>query len=180
MMHSDGKLETPPRDATAEQTSPSSVDLPNFRVVTPGLFRGGQPTLAGLETLRKLGVKTIVCLRDVGAVTRIEGEQAESMGMHFHKIPLKNLVKPTREQIDRILAILDDPRNLPVYVHCRRGCDRTGTVIACYRVMKEDWAADKAVDEALELGMARLEYRKRRFIRDFRKARQLVGASVSP
>jgi protein tyrosine/serine phosphatase len=72
--------------------------------------------------------------------------------------------------MDRILRILGDPESGPVYVHCRRGSDRTGAVIACHRIVNEGWTAEEAIAEARKLGMAKLVFLNRVFIRQFHRS----------
>ena len=47
-----------------EQGAPHYDELPNFRRVDDRLFRGGQPKPGGYARLARLGVKTVVNLRD--------------------------------------------------------------------------------------------------------------------
>jgi tyrosine-protein phosphatase SIW14 len=138
--------------------------------VSARLFRGGRPTGEGMAALDQLGIRTIVDLRDRRGISSVERKQARSHGIRYHHIPLGNLFGPTRATMDRILRILADPESGPVYVHCRRGSDRTGTVIACHRIANEGWTAEEAIAEARELGMIKLEFLKRVFIRQFYRA----------
>ena len=48
-----------------------------------------------------------------------------------------------------------------------RGSDRTGVVVACHRVAQARWTAERAITEAMSLGMWRIEASKRAYIRDF-------------
>jgi hypothetical protein len=41
----------------------------------------------------------------------------------------------------------------PVFVHCRRGTDRTGAIVAFYRIARQGWEAEKAAKEARDVGM---------------------------
>jgi len=144
--------------------------LPNFQRVSARLFRGGRPTLAGMAGLNQLGVRTIVDLRDRSGISFVDSKRARAHGIHYHRIPLGKLRGPSRATMDRILRILADPESGPVYVHCRRGSDRTGTVIACHRIANEGWTAEEAIAEARKLGMIKLEFLKRVFIRQFYRA----------
>jgi len=144
--------------------------LPNFHRVSARLFRGGRPTLEGMASLEQLGVRTIVDLRDRSGISFVDRKRARALGIHYHRIPLGKLRGPTRAKMDRVLRILADPDSGPVYVHCRRGSDRTGTVIACHRIANEGWTAEEAIAEARERGMIKLEFLKRVFIRQFYRA----------
>lgn len=41
----------------------------------------------------------------------------------------------------------------PVFVHCRRGTDRTGALVAIYRIARNGWDTARALKEANERGM---------------------------
>ncbi len=133
----------------------ASVDgVPNFQKVNDGLYRGGQPTKDGFEGLARLGVKTIVDLRlpDEHSGAQ-EKKWVESLGMRYVNVPLKGLSAPSSTDVAKILAIFNDPSSGPVFVHCRRGADRTGTIVACYRISHDRWENRKALDEARGYGM---------------------------
>lgn len=144
--------------------------VPNFQRVSARLFRGGRPTAEGVAALEKLGVRTIIDLRDRTGIPSAERKEALAHGMRYHRIPLGKLRLPARATMDRILRILADPESGPVYVHCRRGCDRTGAVIACHRIANEGWTAEEAISEARKLGMVKSQFLKRLFIRRFHRA----------
>lgn len=144
--------------------------LPNFHRVSARLFRGGRPTRGGMAELERLGVRTIVDLRDRSGISSAERNQARAHRIRYHRIPLGTLRGPSRATMDRVLQILADPESGPVYVHCRRGSDRTGTVIACHRIANDGWTAEEAIGEAREYGMIKIEFLKRVFIRQFYRA----------
>jgi tyrosine-protein phosphatase SIW14 len=52
-------------------------------------------------------------------------------------------------------------------VHCRRGADRTGTVIACYRITHDGWSNRKALQEATSYGMSWIEFGMQRYVLAF-------------
>src|SRR5262249_41242355 len=163
---------------TARQADPRYEQLPNFHQVNERLFRGGQPKQGGLKKLSELGIKTIINLRGESEGTNEQEVEAKKLGMHYFNVPMSNLGRPTDEQVSRALAIIDDPENGPVFVHCRRGADRTGAIIAAYRIKHDGWTADQAMEEANRYGMSRFQFRKRDYISDYYKqqSQQTRGA----
>ena len=133
----------------------ASMDgVPNFQKVNDGLYRGGQPTQGGFKELAGLGVKTIVDLRLPDEHSRAEEKKwVEALGMRYINVPLRGLSAPSATDVAQILAIFNDSSAGPVFVHCRRGADRTGTVVACYRISHDRWENRKALDEARGYGM---------------------------
>jgi protein-tyrosine phosphatase len=58
-----------------------------------------------------------------------------------------------KEAAARFLATVDDPASGPVFVHCKRGADRTGAFVGLYRVLRQGWDLKRAYNEAREIGM---------------------------
>ncbi len=131
-----------------------SATLSRFVQVDARLYRGEEPDSVELEALQRLGVRTVISLRtDTAARARVE-----ALGMRFVHIPipLRPLtfgVAVNRTTIEEFFRVVDDPANGIVYVHCRRGADRTGTLIGLYRIARQHWAAADAYREARGLGM---------------------------
>jgi protein tyrosine/serine phosphatase len=140
------------------------VGLPHFAQVDEHVYRGGQPSEAGFNSLAKLGIKAVIDLRGAGDRAMAEEKQVEALGMKYYSIPLPGLSAPSNTEISTVLALIDDSRNWPVYVHCMRGKDRTGTVIACYRIRHDRWPNARAMKEAQEHGLSRVERGMRSFV----------------
>jgi protein tyrosine phosphatase (PTP) superfamily phosphohydrolase (DUF442 family) len=121
--------------------------LPNLYRVNENLYRGAQPTAEGVEELKKLGVKTIVGLRFHHSDEKLLG----STGITFVSIPM-TAQAPTEEEVVRFLQIVTDKTRQPVFVHCKHGSDRTGTMCAAYRVVIGGWTKQQAVDEMTKGG----------------------------
>ncbi len=159
--------------ATGPKHKRTKEDLPNLFQVNSNLYRGGQPTEAGIGTLAKLGIKTVIYLRDGKELAKAEEKWATEAGMNFIHEPEKNWRKPKRASIERVIERLDLAENQPVFVHCRRGADRTGTVIAIYRILRDGWTGKQANAEAKKFGFGWWQIRMKDFIndyyRDFRK-----------
>ncbi|HEU0180006.1 MAG TPA: protein tyrosine phosphatase family protein [Blastocatellia bacterium] len=156
----------------AAQEDRSYEKLPNFHQVNENLYRGAQPQRGGLKKLSELGIKTVINLRGASEDTQKEQAEAEASGMRYFNIPLSALGRPTDEQIERALAIIDARENWPVFVHCQRGADRTGVVIAAYRISHEQWTGEQAIAEAKRFGLAGIQFRKKDYISDYYKRRR--------
>jgi uncharacterized protein (TIGR01244 family) len=156
----------------AAQENREYPELPNFHQVNENLYRGAQPHRGGLKKLSELGIKTIINLRGESDDTRKEQAEAEASGMRYFNIPMSGLGRPTDEQVERALAIIDARENWPVFVHCQRGADRTGVIIAVYRILRNQWTAEQAIDEAKRFGLAGIQFRKKDYISDYSKSRR--------
>jgi len=130
--------------------------IARFASVNDHIYRGGQPGQKGVEHLVKLGIRTVIDLRE-GDHSADEERFVVAAGMRYVHIPMAGLSAPADDQIARVLALLDDSAAGPVFIHCKRGADRTGTVVACYRIRHDHWDNQKALAEARKNGMSFLE-----------------------
>ena len=138
----------------------------NFHQVNGSVYRGAQPTGEGWKSLAKLGVKTIIDLRREGEHSiEAEARAVEAAGMRYLNVPMQGIVEPSDEQIAKVLGVLDSGE--PVFVHCKLGKDRTGTVIACYRIKHDGWQNKKALQEAKSYGLHSFELGLKRYVLAF-------------
>ena len=150
------------------------VGIANFDQVTPGLYRGGRPSQAGLADLSRMGVKTVINLQggDLrspfwGPIDRIaekgelpqniieEGIETEALHMNYINYPLDSLDKITDEEgqwINQIMIDIGNPDLQPIFVHCQHGKDRTGLIVALERVQYEHWTPAEAHAEWVMMG----------------------------
>lgn len=159
------------------QSELSYKELPNFHKVSDQLYRGAQPMDAGFKKLSELGIKTVVNLRGEDELSHAEKKAVESAGLKYFTVPMPGLSAPSDEQVASVLAIIDDPNNQPVFIHCKRGADRTGTIGAIYRISRHGWTADKAITEARRYGMSWAEFGMRSYISNYYK---LHAATQTP
>ncbi len=129
------------RPATWAQPVPLA-GAPNLHKVSDTLYRSAQPTAAGMLNLRRLGVKTVVSLRAFHS----DRADTQKAGLGYEHIFMKTW-HPEAEDVVRFLKIATDPARSPVLVHCQHGADRTGTLVAIYRVVVQGWTKRAAIDE---------------------------------
>lgn len=164
---------------TAAQNEPSYKELPNFHKVSDRLYRGAQPLGGFAKKLSEVGVKTIINLRGVDEVSRGEQQEAEAAGLRYFNVSMPGLSAPSDEQVNQVMTIIDSPDNQPVFIHCKRGSDRTGTISAVYRISHDGWNAERAIAEAKRFGMSWAEFGMRGYISDYYKQQQLRTRSES-
>ncbi|MBP1621027.1 MAG: Protein tyrosine/serine phosphatase [Acidobacteria bacterium] len=118
--------------------------VPNLGRVHARLLRGGQPTDAGFRALAASGVTLVVDLR--GGDQRSDAERAlvTSLGMEYVAIPMSGWRTPRPDEVERFLDLLREDRKGAVFVHCRRGAERTGAMIAAYRIGDQAWSPAEA------------------------------------
>src|SRR5436190_5429844 len=127
--------------------------IPKFQSVNERIYRGGQPSREGINHLAKIGIRTVVDLRGGNDHSAEEEKLVEAAGMRYVHVPMNALSAPTDQQIVKVLDLLDDSSAGPVFIHCKRGADRTGTAIACYRIRHDHWDNQKALKEARMTGL---------------------------
>jgi tyrosine-protein phosphatase SIW14 len=144
-------------------SDPNVPGVPNFHQVDEHVYRGAQPRGQGFASLAKLGIRTVIDLR--GEIA--EENVVQGAGMRYVRLPWREFKAPTDSQIETVLALLNDSSQWPVFVHCRRGADRTGTAIACYRIAHDHWSNQQALAEAKIFGMSSLEIHMQHYILHF-------------
>ena len=147
---------------------PAQQGILNFGNVNEHLYRGAQPDAAGITNLQRLGIKTIIDLRMPSEVNKDEALLARANGMTCTNVPLRGVGRPTDDQVKQVLALIE-AGPAPVYVHCVHGADRTGTIIACYRIQRDQWTSNAALREAKLYGISWLELGMKHFVTDFAK-----------
>lgn len=137
--------------------------LTNVGRVAPGIYRGAQPQPAGYESLKKLGIKTIINLRE----NHDETEVVQTHGMTAISIKMDMLKSISPEAVERAVSAMSDPSLQPVYVHCALGQDRTGTVVAAYRISRQGWTYDEAMQEMQAFGFNDIWVHLKSFLKDY-------------
>jgi len=145
-----------PRPASWATPVVASPGLPNLYRVNASLYRSAQPSRAGfvfLESSPRLAIgdppiNTVVSLR---AFNDDSSLVATSSALRLEEISFKTW-HPENEDVVRFLRIATTPALQPVLVHCQHGSDRTGTMVAVYRIVVEGWTKAQATDEMVNGG----------------------------
>jgi protein tyrosine/serine phosphatase len=145
---------------------PVQEGILNYGKVSDHLYRGAQPDAEGIKSLKRLGVKMIVNLRMAGDQWKEEAALAQASGIQYTNFPMSGAGRPNEDQVRQILSLFESCPN-PVFVHCQHGCDRTGTIVACYRIQHDHWSSDLALREAKKYGISFVEFRMKRFVAYF-------------
>lgn len=148
---------------------PPSEGIGNFGKVSDSLYRGAQPDAAGIKNLARLGVKTIINLRMTNELWKAEPVEANANGITYTNVPLKGLGRPSDAQVATLLTLIET-LPAPVFIHCQFGCDRTGTIVACYRIKRHCWSSKSALQEATKYGLSKYERGMKKYILEFGKS----------
>jgi len=153
----------------------------NFGEVTPFLYGGAQPSREGFKALAAMGIDIVVDLRLSGQPG--ERKTVNGLGMQYVSIPW-HCMFPKDKTTALFLALLRDNPKKKVFVHCRYGDDRTGMMIAAYRMAAESWTADEARKEMQQFGFNHtlcfpLESYEKSFPERLKKNAGLRGAVVA-
>lgn len=160
--------------------APSAAELKNLHRVDEHIYRGKQPGQSDFQELADMGIRTVLDLRGGRIHKPRERKRVESLGMRYVSIRLSGIWEPKDRQVAQVLNVLEDPARWPVFIHCWRGDDRIGMVVACYRIQHDHWTNQHALEEANRLGLHRFEILIRRYIRHFDPNRLSVWIHPPP
>jgi tyrosine-protein phosphatase SIW14 len=138
--------------------------LSNVGRVAPGIYRGAEPDADGYATLKKMGIKTVIDMR----TSESEKALVEGAGMKAVAMPIEMSRNGLKARVDSLVTMLADPANQPVYIHCRHGQDRTGIVVAAYRMKVEGWSLKDAESEMQSFGFNDVWVNFKQFIRSYK------------
>ncbi len=134
-----------PRTAPAEKLTIAGI--PNAGRVSEFLYRGAQPHPEGFAALKDLGIAIVVDLHNRGLHEEQERLAVESRGMRYVSIPVRSSHSPSDAQIAQFLKLVRDNPWQKIFVHCRLGADRTGVMIAAFRMAEQQWTPEQALAE---------------------------------
>lgn len=140
------RADEPAQRASSWGVSVADPELKNFYRVDEHLYRSAQPDAAGMKQLEKLGIVNVLNLRQFHTDTK----EAEGTSLHLYHVPM-NAALIKDEDVIAALNIISAAKK-PVLVHCWHGSDRTGAVVAMYRIFFQGWSKEDAITEMVEGG----------------------------
>ncbi|MGH9365819.1 MAG: fused DSP-PTPase phosphatase/NAD kinase-like protein [Thermoanaerobaculia bacterium] len=132
------------------------MGIENFGLVDRGdgwaLYRGAQPDAQGFARLRKLGVTLLYKLNTETEASAAKAARFFGSGKVIRD-PVRTLV-PDADHTSRAVGAIQalTASGETVFVHCSHGQDRTGMVIAGWRILVNGWTVRKADEERRRFG----------------------------
>lgn len=117
-----------------------AAPLHNLHCVDAHVWRSSQPDGVGFQELKSAGIGEVLSLRHWHGD---EGLCCDGIGLH--RIPM-DAERIRDRDIVAALKVLTRAKK-PVLVHCWHGSDRTGVVVAMYRMVVQGWPREKAIAE---------------------------------
>ena len=149
--------------------------VPNFGKVSEALWRGSQPTREGFRNLEAAGVKTIVNLKySQDDLPMLSGTKLKYLWLP--EIP----GFPDDHDLVIVLKVLENPDNWPVFVHCEYGRDRSGYIVAAYRIIVQDWTVDDAIHEMFDFHFNTIFFENPIFLRALDKENIRLRVKLAP
>jgi protein tyrosine phosphatase (PTP) superfamily phosphohydrolase (DUF442 family) len=148
---SDAKEQKDARKVASEVAVPNLPGILGFGKVTDTLYHGAQPTPAGFATLAKMGINVVVNFR--GENVGKEREIVTRLGMEYVSIPW-DCRHPTNQLVEQFFQALLDHPGKKIFIHCEYGVDRTGLMVAAYRMAGQGWTSAQALDEMKDHGFS--------------------------
>lgn len=128
-------------------------DVPHILCLDERVATGGQPTDAAFGKLAANGYRAVLSLRTAseGIDQKHEQEMIEKAGLRYINIPVVSSA-PKPEQVDEFIGAVTNKANYPMLIHCG-SANRVGAFWLIYRVISQGWPEDKALEEAIKIGL---------------------------
>ncbi len=141
------------------------ADVPRVLCLSKGLTTGGQPTDKAFSKLAANGFRSVLNLRTASEGIDLEEQRAavEEAGMRYLPIPVAGSA-PQAAQVEEFIRIVKEESNHPMFIHCGTA-NRVGALMMIYRVIEHGWTEEKALEEAVRIGLRSEELKK--FARDY-------------
>ena len=127
----------------AEWAAPvNGAAVKNCYKVTDEIYRSAQPAGETAGSLKAIGIKSILNLRHYHPE---DSEEFKKAGIILYSYKMDAGSASVKDLTDALRIIQNAPK--PILIHCHYGSDRTGFIIAGYRIVIMGWTAEKAIEE---------------------------------
>ena len=116
----------------------------NLFRVTEILYRSEQPLSEDKDWLQVHNIQTVISLRSSG---RRDQKELGALGINLVHLPMRAWNISDRQVAQALQQIRQGQKKGGVLVHCYHGSDRTGLVIAMYRIIEQNWSIEAAREE---------------------------------
>lgn len=123
-----------------------NTHLHNLYAVNDQIYRSEQPDDEDVTDLKQLGIREILNLREFHQ----DDDDLPATDFTLHRIKMKTS-QISEDEIVNALRLIKN-RQGPILIHCWHGSDRTGVVIASYRMVFDGWSKAQAIDEMVNGG----------------------------
>ena len=165
-----------PRPRDCNLIAVTQKEVPNFHYVDNDLYRGGRPSCTGLLKLKALGIRSIIDLGGGAAGTLHHCKSARSADLRVFQIKLSvpdlTLLGISDQKLRMIFAMMQGAPK-PIFLSCSLGRDRTGLIVALYRMKRGEMSFREAREEAIYYGYRPRFIGLRRALDRYRDPREL-------
>ncbi|HNV95199.1 MAG TPA: dual specificity protein phosphatase family protein [Bacteroidales bacterium] len=113
----------------------------NLYKVNDSIYRSEQPDSFDILTLKQLGIKSMLNLRNKHHDSVFIGKSP----LELYTVHMKAQHIKDKDVINALKIMEKAPK--PILIHCKHGSDRTGLIVAMYRIAYQNWTKDQALDE---------------------------------
>ncbi|HEY6363985.1 MAG TPA: protein tyrosine phosphatase family protein [Candidatus Binatia bacterium] len=141
-----------------EQTLKS--DVPRVLCLDDNFATGGQPSEQAFDKVAASRFRSVLSLRtpSEGIDLKRERSLVEKTGLRYFNIPVVSSA-PRPEQADEFIRLVKEQSNHPMLINCA-SANRVGAFMMIYRVLEQGWTQEKALEEALKIGLRGDELKK--------------------
>jgi len=120
---------------------PIKIETPlfkNLHQINDSIFRGDQPDSLDIRLLNNLGIKSLLNLRRYHNDTLFLGNNTS---LHLYHVKMNAYCFNNKKIIESLKIIKNAPK--PILIHYKHGSDRTGVIVAMYRIIFENYSKKK-------------------------------------
>jgi protein tyrosine phosphatase (PTP) superfamily phosphohydrolase (DUF442 family) len=128
-------------------------DVPRILCLDSSFATGAQPTEQAFGKIAASGFHSVLSLRapDEGIDLKRERALVEKAGLRYFNIPVVSNA-PQAAQADEFIRLVKEKSNHPMLINCA-SANRVGAFMMIYRVLEQGWSEEKALEEAIKIGL---------------------------